>query len=158
MLRKALGLPRRIAKRAINLFDGERSAPSPAPTMNRAPAPTAPPAPVQSTDAPSAPATQSKKAPPPPEVDIIPEPTPNPNAMKFTVGQKICETGSFTFSVADDEISHPVARAVLGVDGVKTVFGVNDFITVTKDESVDWDGLVPLLLSAIGTGLSSEKG
>jgi len=151
MLGKVLGLPRRVARRVKDMVDGERSAPFPTSTLVSAP----------SSAAGSAATPSQKKAPAPPppaDVDVRPEPTPNPNAMKFSVGQTICETGSFTFSVDDTDIGHPVARAVLQVDGVKTVFGVNDFVTVTKDPSVEWDGLTPHLVSAIGNNLPGKKG
>jgi hypothetical protein len=78
--------------------------------------------------------------------------------MKFTVGQTICETGSFTFSTDDTQVAHPVARAALAVEGVKTVFGVNDFITVTKRDDAVWDEMTPTLISVIGSSLPAKKG
>ena len=100
-------------------------------------------------------APKKKASPPPAAVQVTPEPTPNPNAMKFTVGQTGCTTGSFSFAAGDAPVAHPIARAVLAVDGVKTVFGVNDFVTVTKDDAAAWDGLVPHLVSAIGTAVAA---
>ena len=75
--------------------------------------------------------------------------TPNPNAMKFTLNQTVAETGSFSFNAGDTEIAHPVAAAVLALDDVESVFGVNDFITVSKTGSADWATLMPKVVEAI---------
>ena len=183
MLGKVVGLPVRLVKRVKNLMDGERSAPAHKPAVDMLVNPDLPKAtdPLPpSGAAPAAPAAakpeaapedkapakkkaaakkkapaKKKAAPPPATVQVTPEPTPNPNAMKFTVGQTVCTTGSFSFAVGDAPVAHPIARAVLAVDGVKTVFGVNDFVTVTKDDAAAWDGLVPHLVSAIGTAVAA---
>ncbi len=179
MIEKLVGLPVRLLRRIRNLMDGERSAPAHTPAVETlvnpdlpkatgpiGPAEAAPPAaPAKQEAAPkktaskkaaSKKAAPKKAAPPPPNVRILPEVTPNPNAMKFTVGQTVCTTGSFSFAVGDAPVAHPIARAVLEIEGVKTVFGVNDFVTVTKEDSVSWDGLVPHLVSAIGGALTAE--
>jgi hypothetical protein len=155
MLKTILGLPRRVVRRLKNLVDGERSAPSPTPAMHATPPATPAPASEKKAEA-----AKPKQPPPPPpaNVNIHAEPTPNPNAMKFTVGQTICETGSFTFSTHDTQVAHPVARAALAVKGVKTVFGVNDFITVSKFDDAVWDQMTPTLISAIGSSLPPKKG
>ena len=131
------------------------AAPAKKATAKKAPAKKAPAKKAAAKKAPAKKkATTKKAAPPPSKVQVTPEPTPNPNAMKFSVGQTVCPTGSFSFEVGDAPVAHPVARAVLGVDGVKTVFGVNDFVTVTKDNAAKWDELVPQLVSVIGAAVS----
>jgi len=168
MIGKVVGLPGRLVRRVKNLMDGERSAPAHTPAVETLVNPDLPkatdPLPPSGVTAsppktkkaaprkaaPKKKAPKKKAPPPPPNVQILPEPTPNPNAMKFTVGQTVCTTGSFSFSKDDSPVAHPIARAVLEVDGVKTVFGVNDFVTVTKDDAAAWDALVPHLVSAIG--------
>jgi hypothetical protein len=34
------------------------------------------------------------------------------------------------------------ARVVLAADGVASVFGVNDFVTITREPGADWDAIV----------------
>ena len=58
-----------------------------------------------------------------------PSPTPNPDALKFTLDITL---GSMINLGAGDEPDTPFARAVLGTPGVANLFGVNDFVTVTR--------------------------
>jgi hypothetical protein len=37
---------------------------------------------------------------------------------------------------------NPFVQAVLAVEGVASVFGVNDFVTVMRDPGADWDPIV----------------
>lgn len=66
--------------------------------------------------------------------------TPNPNALKFTVGEEVGGPVTFTAETAGD---HPVAVAVLGVQGVTSMFMTADFVTVTKDADGDWSAIAP---------------
>jgi hypothetical protein len=59
------------------------------------------------------------------------EDTPNPNAMKFTLSVKIGPKALNLTSASDD---HPLARRVFKIPGVRSVFAVNNFVTVTKDD------------------------
>ena len=82
-------------------------------------------------------------------MQVDPQETPNPNAMKFSLSVTVAETGSFSFNAVDTDIAHPIAAAVLAVDGVVSVFGVNDFITVSKSDDAGWDVLLPAVVDAI---------
>lgn len=71
---------------------------------------------------------------------VVPEPTPNPNAMKFTVGQPVGGPATYASgSPADD----PTAGEVLAIDGVVSVFFTADFVTVTKSPDASWDEITP---------------
>lgn len=61
--------------------------------------------------------------------------TPNPNAMKFTVGVPV--GGPSTYR-AGQEADHPLAAAILETEGVASVFWTADFVTVSKDPGWDW--------------------
>lgn len=69
---------------------------------------------------------------------VTPEPTPNPNAMKFTVGRPV--GGPATFS-AGNEADNPAAADLLAIDGVESVFFTADFVTVTKSPDTGWDSV-----------------
>lgn len=71
------------------------------------------------------------------------EETPNPDAMKFVCNRKVVDTGSLSFSNARAADGHPLGRAVFQVDGVKSLFAVNDFVTVTRRTGEDWDRMGP---------------
>jgi hypothetical protein len=70
---------------------------------------------------------------------VTPSTTPNPNAMKFTLDVTLSERIDTTRGEGTDS---PFARAMLGVDGVASVFGVNDFVTITREPDADWDPIV----------------
>lgn len=89
----------------------------------------------------------------PSAVDVTPEQTPNPNAMKFTVSKKVSDKGSFSFNAASEAAAHPLGRALFAVAGVKGVFGVNNFVTVTKEDDVPWDRLLGPVGDAIKTNV-----
>ncbi len=80
-----------------------------------------------------------------------PSPTPNPNAMKFTLDVKL--PGTINFGSAEAATGHPFAKAVFDGGGVMSVFGVNDFVTVTRQPGADWDTIVANVQAAAGEHL-----
>jgi hypothetical protein len=70
---------------------------------------------------------------------VTPSTTPNPNAMKFTLDVTLAERIDTTRGEGTDSA---FAKAMLAVDGVASVFGVNDFVTITRDADADWDPIV----------------
>ncbi len=71
---------------------------------------------------------------------VIAQPTPNPNAMKFTVGTRV--GGPVTFRKGE-EADHPLAAAILATEGVASVFWTADFVTVNKAAEGDWATIRP---------------
>jgi hypothetical protein len=70
----------------------------------------------------------------------FPEDTPNPNAKKFTLDTKLPST--MNFRSADEAAGNPFAQAVFQTDGVVQVFGVNNFVTVSRRPGADWDPII----------------
>jgi Scaffold protein Nfu/NifU N terminal len=68
-----------------------------------------------------------------------PGPTPNPNAMKFTLDVTLPAMINTDAASGSDE---PFAAAVLALPGVANLFGVNDFVTVTRAVGAEWDPIV----------------
>ena len=77
------------------------------------------------------------------------ESTPNPATLKFLPGQTVLETGTADFPSAEGADKSPLAARVFRVDGVTGVFLGNDFVTVTKQDAVEWDHVKPAILGAI---------
>ena len=76
--------------------------------------------------------------------------TPNPNAGKFIVSRKVVEgTSSKSFYNADDAVDHPLASALFELEGVVSLFMVDDFVTVTKAPDADWRVLIPEVQTVI---------
>jgi hypothetical protein len=86
-------------------------------------------------------------------VSVYVSETPNPNARKFTTSVKVVNKGSLSFTSAADAENHPLGKALWAIGGVRGVFAVNDFVTITKDDATDWDVLVPKVVSAIQAAL-----
>ncbi len=72
-------------------------------------------------------------------------PTPNPNALKFTLDVTLPAMINITSA---DEASTPFERAVFAAPGVANLFGVNNFVTVTRTPGADWDPIIAAVASA----------
>jgi hypothetical protein len=81
----------------------------------------------------------------------IPTSTPNPDAMKFTLDTKL--EAMFNASKAEEAENVPFAAEVLATDGVASVFGVNDFVTVTRRPGADWEPIIAAVHAAAAAHL-----
>lgn len=77
------------------------------------------------------------------------ESTPNPATLKFLPGQAVLEVGTADFPAPDTAASSPLATRIFTVEGVTGVFMGLDFVTVTKEDAVEWDHIKPAILGAI---------
>jgi hypothetical protein len=59
----------------------------------------------------------------------------------------------FNASNADAAAAIPFAAAVFRAAGVASVFGVNDFVTVTREPGADWEPIVAAVESAAAAHL-----
>lgn len=75
-------------------------------------------------------------------------PTPNPNAVRVGLGRPIFPI-ALSFSSAAQAEGHPLARALFGIPGVRGVFCLNDFISITKDPEVEWSDLEPRVAAVL---------
>ncbi len=63
------------------------------------------------------------------------ESTPNPNALKFTVGVDVGGPKTFVAGRDDDD---PLAAALLSIPGITSIFMTADFVTLSKAPDADW--------------------
>jgi hypothetical protein len=82
-------------------------------------------------------------------VDVWAEETPNPNARKFSASVRVVEKGSLSINSAADAEKHAIGRALWALGGVRGIFAVNDFVTVTKEDGASWDALSPQVIRAL---------
>ncbi|MDQ1396207.1 MAG: Scaffold protein Nfu/NifU terminal [Acidimicrobiaceae bacterium] len=75
-----------------------------------------------------------------------PSPSPNPNALRFGLDITLPDTVSFSDAAA--AAGNPFAEAVFAAPGVASVFGVNDFVTVTRQAGADWDPIIAAVQAA----------
>ena len=77
------------------------------------------------------------------------EQTPNPQTLKFLPGKVVMEIETVFFQNIKEAENSPLAKRLFDIDGVVSVFLGSDFITITKDDSFDWQVMKPALLGAI---------
>ncbi|MBL4589603.1 MAG: NifU family protein [Alphaproteobacteria bacterium] len=78
------------------------------------------------------------------------EQTPNPASLKFLPGSPLLEGRKAEFtSMEEAERYSPLAERLLRIDGVTEIFIADDFVTVTKAESSDWDQLKALVMTSL---------
>ena len=80
-----------------------------------------------------------------------PSPSPNPNALRF--GLDITLSDTMSFANAGEASEDPFASAVFAAGGVASIFGVNDFITVTREPGAEWDPIVEAVQAAAAAHL-----
>ena len=76
----------------------------------------------------------------------IPASTPNPNATKFTLNTTL--PAMFNAANAEQAAAIPFAADVFAAGGVASVFGVNDFVTVTRQPDADWEPIIAAVQTA----------
>lgn len=82
------------------------------------------------------------------------EPTPNPATMKFNLPVYI-EGGGFDCPTVQDSHASPLANKIFGFPWTAAVFVGTNFITVTKQDWVDWQMLAEPLAGLIQEHLDS---
>ena len=74
--------------------------------------------------------------------------TPNPNSLKFLPGKKVSEDGPYEI-LNKDETNNNLIRNILSINGVTGIFLGEDFLSVNKEEEVDWENIKHIVISHI---------
>src|SRR6266550_2863473 len=82
------------------------------------------------------------------DISVFYEATPNPQSMKFVVTSTIAKE-SMNFTSSESTGRSPLARKIFGFPWAAGVFIGPNFVTVTKQEWVDWDVLAEPLSGLI---------
>jgi NFU1 iron-sulfur cluster scaffold homolog, mitochondrial len=75
--------------------------------------------------------------------------TPNPNAVKFILKEPITSGSSRSFQSAESAQADPLAAALFDVGNVTSVFYMDRFITVNKEDEVSWEEMLKKLAEPI---------
>ena len=84
------------------------------------------------------------------------ETTPNPNSLKFLPGKIVSNSGPYEITHKDD-IQNELVRNLLSINGVEGIFLGQDFITVNKNENINWDEIKHIVISLINDFYSDGK-
>ncbi len=76
-------------------------------------------------------------------IEINVQTTPNPNAVKINTSQRIFEGSGSTSLKNGETTDHALAQALINIEGVDNIFGINDFVTISKKADADWDLIMP---------------
>ena len=82
--------------------------------------------------------------------------TPNPNSLKFIPGKPVSNYGSFEIT-KKEETSNELLKNLLQINGVEGIFLGKDFISINKNENIDWDDIKHIVISLINDFYSSGK-
>ena len=88
--------------------------------------------------------------------EITPEPTPNPNALKFTLDQPSTDKRHETFREGSSPDDSPLGAKIFAIGGITNVFLTANFISVTKDDGVSWDAIGGRIMDAITTHYDAD--
>ena len=82
--------------------------------------------------------------------------TPNPNSIKFLPGKTVSKSGSFEVT-KKDETNNELIKNLFSVRGVESIFLGKDFISVNKQDEVEWEEIKHIIISLINDFYSSGK-
>ena len=84
---------------------------------------------------------------------VRPEPTPNPNAIRFALSSPVLGDRPRSFANAAAAAGTPWAERLLAIPGVVGLFGLKDFLTVTKAPGAPWDPIVSKAVEILSADL-----
>ncbi len=70
------------------------------------------------------------------------EPTPNPDALKFLVSQKLLGAGVRSYKDFASAVGDPLGSALFALGSITSVFYMDRFVTVNKEPGATWTDLI----------------
>ena len=74
--------------------------------------------------------------------------TPNPNSLKFLPGKKVSNDIPSEI-VEKNKSNNELIRNILSINGVTGIFLAEDFLSVNKEEKIEWEDLKHIIISFI---------
>jgi Fe-S cluster biogenesis protein NfuA len=88
---------------------------------------------------------------------IYAELTPNPNSVKFVADRILLFEGAVEYKSKAEAADCPIASQLFDFTGVKGVFITSNFITITKENDIDWYEITNILREFIKGFLNSGE-
>ena len=76
------------------------------------------------------------------------ENTPNPNSLKFIPGKKVSMIGPVEI-LEGKNTNNELIKNILSIKGILSVFLYEDFLSVNKNNNVDWSETKHIIISYI---------
>jgi len=91
-------------------------------------------------------------------VTVYAESTPNPQAMKFVCDMILLHEGIVEYFSPEEAAASPLAQQLFQFSGIKSVFITANFITVSKEDGIEWYEIMNIIREFIrGYLMSGEK-
>ncbi len=88
---------------------------------------------------------------------ILAEETPNPNAIRISVGRELIpRDGWLEYSSFSQASNAPLAQRLLNYRFVQRVFIRKDFFTLVRDQNYEWEHIIEDIREAVDRFLDSE--
>ena len=82
--------------------------------------------------------------------------TPNPNSLKFIPGKKVSSIGSVELTKKEDT-NNDLLKNIFSINGVESIFLGDDFLSVNKNEKINWEDIKHIVISLINEFYSDGK-
>ncbi len=91
-------------------------------------------------------------------VQLSASPTPNPNAVKFLPNMHFFESGTVEFQKESEKLAEsPLAEKLFAIEGIQIVMVGFNFISVTKDQTSEWETLLEQIRDVIVNHLENDE-
>jgi Fe-S cluster biogenesis protein NfuA len=91
------------------------------------------------------------------DIQIWPQPTPNPSAIRFVTNRRLLEWGSRDFPAAETAAGNPLPEKLFALRGVAGVMIGTDFVTISEGSEADWNSLGGEVMAVIRDHLLSGE-
>lgn len=78
------------------------------------------------------------------------EPTPSPNSMKIVIDQDLPFGKSYNFTKENIVAAEPEIKAIFGVEGVKGIYQVANFLAVERNAKIPWENILADIRAVLG--------
>lgn len=90
-------------------------------------------------------------------LEVYSESTPNPETLKFVFSKMILPGESVDFPTRESADISPLAKNLFEFNFVNGVFIMNNFVTITRTEGIEWDEIVPIVKEFLKSYIAADE-
>ena len=76
---------------------------------------------------------------------IVVEATARPGTIRITVNRDLTASGGLSYNSPSQAAGHPLGQALLAIPGVRSIYMLGNFLTVTLHDGSDWRAIGPVV-------------